>query len=197
MEYKMDQIMSTYQNQPGKINPQKFGLWISMASLIMMFGAFTSAYIVRHAAGNWLEFAIPNIFIASTVVILISSVTLQSSYQSFVKGNALLYRVFLVLTFILGITFLVLQNMGWNQLFELGIDLKINPSASFFYIINWVHAAHIIGGLTTLIVALIHAFTLPFNVTEKRKHRFQLVLQFWHFLGFLWIYLYGFLLLTR
>jgi len=183
--------------QPGRVNPQKFGLWISMASLIMMFGAFTSAYIVRHAAGNWLEFAIPNIFIFSTVVIILSSITLQSSYHFFTKGKASLYRVMLVFTFILGIGFLVLQTLGWGQLFDLGVDFKINPSASFFYLINWVHAAHIIAGLTTLIIAMLHAFTLKYNVTEKRKNRFQLVLQFWHFLGFLWIYLYGFLLLTR
>lgn len=187
----------TKQYQPGRVNPQKFGLWISMASLIMMFMAFTSAYIVRHAAGNWLEFAIPNIFVISTIVIILSSITLQSSYHFFTKGNELLYKLLLVVTFGLGLGFLVLQYNGWNQLFDLGVDFKINPSASFFYLINWVHAAHIIAGLTTLIIALLHAFTLKYNVTEKRKDRFQLVLHFWHFLGFLWIYLYGFLLLTR
>lgn len=185
------------QYEPGRVNPQKFGLWISMASLIMMFMAFTSAYIVRHAAGNWLEFAIPNIFVISTIVIILSSITLQSSYYCFIKEQKRLYKGLLVVTFFLGLAFLVLQYIGWNQLFDLGVDFKINPSASFFYLINWVHAAHIIAGLTTLIIAMIHAFTLKFNVTEIRKNRFQLVLQFWHFLGFLWIYLYGFLLFFR
>ncbi len=185
------------QYEPGRVNPQKFGLWISLASLIMMFGALTSAYIVRHAAGNWLEFAIPNIFVISTIVIILSSVTLQASYYFFTKKQQGLYKGLLVVTFLLGIGFLVLQYMGWNQLYDLGVDFKINPSASFFYLINWVHAAHIIAGLTTLIIALIHAFTLEFNVTEMRKNRFQLVLQFWHFLGFLWIYLYAFLLFYR
>jgi len=191
------EVAMTKEYQPGRIDPQKFGLWISMASLIMMFMAFTSAYIVRYSAGNWLEFAIPEIFVASTVVILISSITLQSSYHFFTKGKATMYRVLLVLTFILGVTFLVLQNQGWNQLFNVGVDLKINPSASFFYLINWVHAAHIVAGITTLIVAILHAFTLNFEVTDKRKQRFQLVIQFWHFLGFLWIYLYAFLLFFR
>ena len=185
------------QYEPGRINPQKFGLWISMGSLLMMFMAFTSAYIVRHAAGNWLEFAIPDIFIYSTLIIIVSSICLQASFHYFTKNNALLYRLFLVATFLLGITFLILQGTGWYQLYDLGVDLKINPSASFFYIINWVHAAHIVAGLTTLIVALLHAFTLKFEVTERRKNRFQLVLQFWHFLGILWIYLYAFLLFTR
>lgn len=182
---------------PGRINPQKFGLWISMGSLIMMFGAFTSAYIVRHAAGNWLEFAIPPIFVWSTITLILSSISLQASYHMFTKGHKSLYRGLLLSTFVLGIVFLILQFQGWMQLYEWGVDFKINPSASFFYLINIVHAAHVVAGLTTLIVALIHAFGLKFEVTEIRKHRFQLVLQFWHFLGFLWIYLYIFLLLTR
>jgi cytochrome c oxidase subunit 3 len=192
----MDQAM-TNEYRPGRINPQKFGLWISMGSLIMMFGAFTSAYIVRHAAGNWLEFAIPPIFVWSTVTLLVSSICLQTSYYMFTKENKSLYRGMLITAFLLGVTFLILQYQGWMQLYAWGVDFKINPSASFFYLINIVHAAHVVAGLTTLIVALIHAFGLKFEVTEVRKNRFQLVLQFWHFLGFLWIYLYIFLLLTR
>lgn len=188
-------ITKTYQ--PGRINPQKFGLWISMASLIMMFGAFTSAYIVRHAAGNWLEFAVPKVFIVSTMVLILSSVSLQMSYNAFKASKETMYKALLILSFVLGVAFLGLQYQGWTTLLEWGVDFKINPSASFFYLINWVHAAHILAGLTTLVVALMHAFSLKFEVTELRRHRFQLVLQFWHFLGILWIYLYGFLLLTR
>ena len=185
------------QYQPGRINPQKFGLWISMGSLIMMFIAFTSAYIVRHAAGNWLEFAIPPIFNISTAVIILSSVSLQTSFNSYKNGKATAYRLLLVVTFLLGISFLVLQYLGWTTLLDMGVDFKINPSSSFFYLINWVHAAHIVGGLTTLIIAMIHAFTLKFEVKEYRKDRFTLVVHFWHFLGFLWIYLYLFLLIIR
>lgn len=168
-----------------------------MGSLIMMFIAFTSAYIVRHAAGNWLEFAIPPIFNISTAVIILSSVSLQTSFNSYKNGKAVAYRVLLVVTFLLGISFLVLQYLGWTTLLDMGVDFKINPSSSFFYLINWVHAAHIVGGLTTLIIAMIHAFTLKFEVKEYRKDRFTLVVHFWHFLGFLWIYLYLFLLIIR
>lgn len=191
----MDQASVTYN--PRKFHPQKFGLWISMGSMIMMFGAFTSAYIVRHAAGNWLDFAIPNIFMASTVVIVLSSVSLQYSFHSYKNQKELPYKLGLVITFLLGLAFLAIQYQGWNQLYNLGVDFGINPSASFFYVINFVHAAHIIAGLTTLIIAMIHAYTLRFEFKEFRKNRFQMVVHFWHFLGILWIYLYTFLLLTR
>lgn len=187
-----------YQSyRSSKIHPQKFALWISFASIMMMFGAFTSAYIVRQSAGNWLEFKVPDLFFLSTFLILASSFALHTSYRSFLNGKERLYKGLLFVTFVLGISFLACQYMGWQKLFSIGIDLKGNPSGSFLYVITFVHAAHIVGGIGCLIVAMLHAFTLPYKVTKHRKHRFELVVQYWHFVDFLWVYLLFFLLLTR
>ncbi|MEL6944023.1 MAG: cytochrome c oxidase subunit 3, partial [Bacteroidota bacterium] len=60
---------------------------------------------------------------------------------------------------------------------------------SFVYVISGVHAAHIIGGLAVLTIAMIHAFMLPHKVTKARKLRFDLTLIYWHFVDILWIYL--------
>ena len=180
-----------------RINPQLFGLWIALGSIIMMFGAFTSAYIVRQAAGNWLEFRLPDLFIFSTVVILLSSVSIQISYNAYKKQKERTYKLGLVVSLILGLTFLVLQYNGWMALFNMGVDMKINPSGSFLYVITGVHAAHILGGIAALIVALLHAFSLPFYYSKQRKNRFQLVVHYWHFVDVLWVYLFVFLLMTR
>ncbi len=180
-----------------KIHAQKFALYISFASIVMMFIAFTSAYIVKQAAGNWLEFAIPNMFYISTVVILLSSITLHSSYKSFLAGKEGMYKTLLIVSFILGIAFLILQYYGWQDMFAVGVDLKGNVSGSFVYLITGVHALHIVGGIAAIIVAIVHAFTLRFRVTEKRKLRFELTLHYWHFVDFLWLYLFGFILLYR
>jgi len=185
------------QNYSSRIHPQKFALWTAMASIMMMFGAFTSAYIVRQAAGNWLEFPLPNIFYLSTAIILISSITLHLSYRGFKAGKEKQYKVLLVLTFLLGISFIVSQYIGWQTLFASGIDMKGNPAGSFLYVITGVHALHILGGIGALIVALIHAFSLKYKVTDKRKIRFELVVHYWHFVDLLWVYLLVFLLITR
>jgi cytochrome c oxidase subunit 3 len=79
--------------------------------------------------------------------------------------------------------------MAWMELFAMGIDLKRNPSGAFVYLISGTHATHVLGGIATLVVAMIHAFSLSFKVTDKRKNRFQLVLYYWHFVDILWIYL--------
>jgi cytochrome c oxidase subunit III len=192
-----DIIVDNYYNTTNKIHPLKYALWIGLASITMMFGAFTSAYVVRQAAGNWLEFALPNIFFASTLVLLISSLTLHMSLKQFKAANERAYKSLYFLSFVLGISFVVLQYQGWLELFSIGVDLKGNPAGSFLYIITGIHALHIIGGLAALIVGLINAFTLKFKITERRILNFELTLHYWHFVDLLWVYLLIFLYLSR
>lgn len=178
-----------------KIHPKKFALWVACASMMMLFAAFTSAYIVRQAAGNWLEFQLPNIFLINTAVILLSSVTLQIAYTAFKKERTSVYRLFLVITFILGLAFIALQYQGWLALTAIGVELTTNPSGSFVYVISGVHAAHILGGLAAILIAILHAFALKHKVTSARKLRFELTLIYWHFVDFLWVYLLIFFML--
>jgi len=183
------------RNTRSKIHPKQFALLVACASIMMMFAAWTSAYIVRQAAGNWLEFRMPDLFFVSTAVILLSSLTLHSSYISFKRGNESMYKLLLVATFILGIAFLVLQYMGWQAMIEIGVPLKTNPSGDFVYMISGAHALHILGGIAVLMVAMLHAFILKFNPTPARKLRFELTLTYWHFVDLLWVYLLLFLTL--
>lgn len=180
-----------------RINPKKFALWAGMASILMMFMGWTSAYIIKQAGGNWIDYKIPTIFFASTAVILLSSVTLHTSYKSFLSGDAKKYRLLLVITGILGLAFVIMQYIGWSHMFNIGIDLKGNPSGSFFYLITAAHAAHVFAGVAAIAVACYHAFALKYRVTEKRKNRFELVLHYWHFVDLLWVYLLVFLILSK
>ena len=174
---------------------QRFGLYIAFASIMMMFASLTSAYIVRKSAGNWLEFKLPSAFLYSSFVILLSSVTLHMSYTAFKKNNFQIYKLFLLGTFALGLMFVMFQFQGWQEMQSLEILLDGNPSGSFVYVISGVHLAHVIGGLTILMIACIHAYRLKPEVTSKRLSRFQLTTQYWHFVGLLWIYLYIFFLI--
>lgn len=180
-----------------KIPPVLFALWVACASMGMMFAAFTSAYIVRQGAGNWLEFAMPSIFYVSAGVMLISSLILQLSYSAFKRGNTFLYRLGLIATLVLGFIFISTQYQGWLDLAAIGVELTTNPSGSFVYVISGIHAAHVLGGIGILIVAILHAFMLPHNVTTKRTIRFRLTLTYWHFVDALWLYLLFFFTLYR
>jgi len=179
-----------------KIHPQKFALWVGCASIVMMFAGFTSAFVVRRAAGNWLEFDLPSLFFWNTALILLSSVVLHGAYISFKKNNFSRYRMLLVIGSVMAVAFVAFQVLAWKAMEAKGIYLTGNPSGSFVYVISGIHAAHVLGGICALIIALIHAFSLKDLATPKRIHRLDLTVTYWHFVDLLWLYLIGFLVLN-
>ncbi len=132
-------------NNTGKIQPKKFALWLAIASMIMFFAAFTSAYIVRKAAGNWDPFRLPAIFTYSTMIILMSSASMHFALRAFRSNNFPMFRLLLGTTLGLGIIFLICQYIGWLNLIDIGVYLVGNISGSFLYLITAAHAAHIVG----------------------------------------------------
>ncbi len=168
-------------------------LWFGMASIVMLFAGLTSAVIVRKGDGNWLEFELPSMFLNSTAVILLSSITLIYAYLMARKDKLQALKLGLSVTLLLGVLFVVFQLIAYGQLYEGGIFMTgpgHNASGSFLYIISWVHIAHLIGGIISLVVVLFNAFREQYN--SKNLLGLQLCSIYWHFLGALWIYLYVF-----
>ena len=179
-----------------KIHPHRFALWVGIGSIIMMFAGLTSAYVVRRAAGMWLEFKLPDLFLYSTLVIMLSSITMHISYSAFKKGEEKKYKTFLIATFLLGIIFVSTQYAGWVALNEMGATITANPSSSFIYVISGLHAAHVLGGVAALAYAMVHAYVLPFNPIPKRVNRYNLIVNYWHFVDILWVYLFIFFMVN-
>lgn len=183
------------------VHPHKFNLWLAIVSMVMLFAAFTSAYIVkRHDINNWIAIELPQIFTYSTTVILISSLFMHSAYIAFKRNNIFLYRLFITITFALGATFLVLQIDGWEALTHSGITLAGNPSGSFIYVISGAHFLHVAGGVIALLVFSIRSFTsyrtsvdtLIVNINTDKQRGVELMTTYWHFVDILWIYLFIF-----
>lgn len=176
------------------LHPLKFTLWLLIMSIIMMFAAFTSAYIVRKEEGNWLLFDLPQSLLVNTVVIAISSVAMQWAYISAKKDNLNSLKIALVGTLALGIAFLIGQWNVWGELVSNKIFFggpTANPSGSFMYVLTGVHGFHLVTGLIFLIIVLISA--LRYKVHSKKLIQIELCTTYWHFLGALWVYLYVFL----
>jgi cytochrome c oxidase subunit 3 len=140
--------------QPLTMNPKKFGMWLFMVTVFMVFAALSSAYIVRQAEGNWAFFELPTLFWVNTVVILISSLTLHWAYVSAKRDNLESVKIAMVITTILGFAFMIGQFLAWKELVSNRIHLVGNPSGSFVYIISGLHAAHVIGGIVYLLIIL-------------------------------------------
>lgn len=175
------------------INPKKFILWMFMVSIVMVFASLTSGFIVRQAEGNWIIYELPVELWASTIILLLSSVTAHIALKAAKKGSISNTRTWLLITVGLGIVFLFSQVWVWSVLVQNNVYLVGNPGGSFLYVLMGVHAFHLISGLIYFIIMLVKSF----QVNEVSEIRFHLGLSttYWHFLDALWIYLYVFLII--
>ena len=185
--------MAITSEQHKRLHPHKFTLWIGIASMLMMFAGFTSAYIVKRNQSNWLEFSLPPIFWYSTLVILMSSVTIYLSTKAFKARNMARYRTLITVTAGLGVLFVVLQWLGFQYLADHGVKLigtGSNPAGSFLGVITGVHMLHVLGGVVALLVMFVRAYN------NRRKNYssvpIEVVSIYWHFVDGLWIYLFIF-----
>jgi cytochrome c oxidase subunit 3 len=182
--------------RPLSMNPKKFALWLFIASVIMLFGAWTSAYIVKRGDIGWAEVTLPSQFYVNTIIILLSSATMMWTVWAARKDKIEKVKLALSITTILGIAFLVGQVVAYNEMIVLKEYLTGgNVSHSFIYVLSGAHAVHVVGGVVFLLIALVSAFKL--KIQSKNMTQIEMCATYWHFLGGLWIYLFVFLLLNR
>jgi cytochrome c oxidase subunit 3 len=178
-----------------KIHPHKLTLWIGIGSIVMMFAGLTSACIVKRNQAGWVTYDLPNAFWYSTIVILLSSGTIYLADKAFRSRSMVVYRRWMSITALLGVAFMVVQYVGFKAFWAQGMTLQANVSYSFLYVIVGLHALHVAGGVITLIVMSLMAFSKKKRVYSSVP--VELVGTYWHFVDLLWIYLLIFLILIK
>jgi cytochrome c oxidase subunit 3 len=177
-------------------------LWVSQASIFMAFAGLTSGYIVSRGSliekGLWVEFSLPSAFFTSTVLIIVSSVLLIVAQLLLAKGKQNITALLSLGALILGIMFGLMQIEAWKQLIEAGIYFTGEGSTtagSWIYTLSFFHLLHIIAGVLVLLKITIKSFLGKYTLDNRVPY--ELGTTFWHFLGFVWIFLYVFLLFYR
>ena len=196
-------------------------LWLGIVSIVMLFAGLTSAYIVRQGEGKWVDFALPQLFKLSSLIIILSSVTMQWGLMSIKKNSVKNLKTAMLLTLVLGLGFVLSQYYAWSDLYHDGIvvtgtikDIKTdfnyvpsgkesvadvpdagNVAGSFLYVITGLHVAHVLVGMIALIVVFSRALLGKYTVTNYNG--VKMCATYWHFLGGLWLYLFLFLLYIR
>lgn len=186
----MPSVIDNDKNTYTGIPTSKMLLWIGIVSIIMAFAGFTSAYIVRKAEGNWIEFNMPRAFTISTIIILISSFTMQMAYGAVKKNNFQNAKTFSIVTLGLGLAFVFSQFYAWNVLVDNGIFFVGNPSGSFLYVLTGLHVLHLVGGMIALTLVAVKTIQEKYN--SENSLGIELCATYWHFLDLLWIYLFVF-----
>lgn len=191
-------MVHTLQQQELKFDakPKKFVVWLFVVSSTIMFGGWTSYYIVFAASkGKGHGLVLPDAFMYSTAVLLISSIFLFLAARALRNGDRTRQQLFLWVTLALGLVFGFLQFQGWSSLYQSGAALINNNAAiSVIYIVSGFHLLHIFAGICLILNTLVGSYKdIP---ADKAIYRQEITSIFWHFIDILWIYLYVFLLLN-
>lgn len=189
----MDLTQGTLQEKNNRA--KKMMLWFGIISLIMSFAGLTSAVIVSSSRPDWSkDLILPNVFMVSVVVIVLSSITFILAKRALKNGNRKMTTIFLLITLGLGISFIYIQFLGFGELIDLGYYLTgptSDPKASFIFLIAFVHILHVAVGLICLLVVIYNHFKQKY--TASNMLGFELAGTFWHFIDILWVYLFLFL----
>lgn len=173
---------------------KKTMLYLAMASFTMMFAGLTSAYVISESRPDWLkDFKLPSAFTISTLIILLSSITFHFATKSIKKNERSNTTSLLLLTLLLGIGFIVCQFIGFSQIIEQGYYFTGSESTittSFLYVVVIVHIGHLIGGLIALLIVIYNHYRKKYFPGQTIG--IELATTFWHFLDFLWLYLFLF-----
>jgi cytochrome c oxidase subunit III len=177
----------------------KLILGFSMVSMTMMFAGLTSAWVVSKSRTDWMKkFEMPTEFFISTVVIICCSITFLLAKRAIKRDQREVVTAMLLATLVLGSLFVYFQIQGFEamytqKLFPVGGSGAI--TISFIWIIVVAHLAHLAGGMISLLIIIYNHFKQKYN--SRQTLGIELGAMYWHFLDFLWIYLFLFLYFFR
>ena len=179
-------VLPSSLDDPNKAPPGTYRIVLlsTCGSILAFFTALVIAYYWRsRTPPYWDPIPLPKTLWLSTGLILASSVTFEVARRVFRRGEYGLASRFLMASGCLGAAFLASQLTAWRELVKIGAYLNQNPHSSFFYLFTGLHALHLVGGLVVLLVVMLrHA---------PRRELVDVVGYYWHFLGALWLALFG------
>ncbi|ELZ85037.1 cytochrome c oxidase subunit I [Haloferax elongans ATCC BAA-1513] len=173
------------------IDNGKVGMWIFLASDVVLFGGFLGAYIFTRFAFGWTGWQpvpddpIPGL--VNTYILLTSSFTVVLALVAAEKKHKLGLVTSLGATFVLGIGFLVNKALEWQHLFHEGLWLSTNVRTSTFFLTTGLHAAHVIAGLIIALYLTARAWRGAYLEDNRSVEYFGL---YWHFVDIVWLFLF-------
>jgi cytochrome c oxidase subunit 3 len=178
------------------IEPEKYriGMWVALASILMLFISLTSAYIVRQVPAlnggevDWVPLQMPPVLWLNTATLLASSVTIEVARRALKRNEYGRFNRWITATTALGVSFLAGQFMAWRQLTDQGVYVDSHPHSSFFYLLTSLHGVHLLGGVIALGFVTVAALRL--RIGMRKRAAVNVTALYWHFMDGLWVYLF-------
>jgi cytochrome c oxidase subunit III len=164
------------------------GIIVLMCASIMTFASLVSAMVVRRGLNNdWGQIGLPHILYWNTGILILSSIAIDKGRRLLAHNRRAAFNWVWSAGTALGVAFLIGQFIAWHQLENRGFYLTGRPSSSFFFVLTWAHAAHVVGALAAVIYVEYRA--LRFQLGPGRRTLVTVSAIFWHFLDVLWLFI--------
>jgi len=189
------EIPYTVEPRPdtGLTNP-KLGIWLFLASEVMLFGGLFSSYVLlRSGADYWPNQAdIVNIPLATlnTAVLISSSVTMVMAWASLKMNDFAKYKLYMGLTFLAGVGFLVIKTIEYNEKFSHDFYPSTNNFIGIYFLLTGLHAIHVIGGMVVNGFLWGPGTKMWKTAPEQFVNRVEVAGLYWHFVDLVWIFLF-------
>jgi cytochrome c oxidase subunit 3 len=177
----------------GLTNP-KLGIWLFLASEVMLFGSLFSSYaLLRMGAETWPDqSSIVSVPLATlnTVILIGSSVTMVLSWAALKARNLPRFRLFMALTLLAGAAFLVVKAIEYGDKFSHGLYPSTNNFIGLYFTLTGLHAIHVIGGMIVNAFLLGPGTRMWQHQPERFTNRVEVAGIYWHFVDLVWIFLF-------
>jgi heme/copper-type cytochrome/quinol oxidase subunit 3 len=172
----------------------KLGIWLFLASEVMLFGALFSSYVLlRTGAEHWPHGAqYLNVWLATlnTLILISSSVTMVMSWASLKLGQFGKYRLYMGLTILCGLGFMVVKFFEYSAKFEHHLFPSVNTFLAIYFTLTGLHGLHVLGGMIVNSYFSGPGAKLWKRDPERFANRIEVAGLYWHFVDLVWIFLF-------
>ena len=175
----------------------KLGIWLFLASEVMLFGALFSTYIIlRNGAPEWPHGEL-NVMLGAinTVILITSSVTMVMAWATLKLKDFAKHRLYLIATFLLAGVFLVNKYFEYKDHFDKGETPAHSTFTAIYFTLTGLHGLHIIGGMVVMLYLLGPGTKLWKKNPDQFTNRIEYTGLYWHFVDLVWIFLFPILYL--
>jgi heme/copper-type cytochrome/quinol oxidase subunit 3 len=176
------------------LNNVKLGMWLFLASEVMLFGALFAGYILLRVGGEeWpagREFLNVPLATTNTVVLIASSVTMVMSWASLLRENFGKFKIYMGSTVLLGVVFLVIKYIEYSAKFEHHYYPSTNTFLAIYFTLTALHGLHVIGGMAVNAYLWGPGAKMWKTAPQQFTNRVEAAGLFWHFVDLVWIFLF-------
>ena len=191
-------VLDTHSVEPNTgVSNAKLGMWLFLASEVMFFTGLIGAYIVlRLGADAWPdpnEILATGILATNTFILIVSSVTMVMALHAVQHNDRGKLILFLVLTALLGLSFLCIKAYDYNHMWHEGTTLSSSLFGSCYYTLTGFHGLHVLAGVISIACLAIGAARGSWN--SEQYDAIENIGLYWHFVDLVWIILFAILCL--